>query len=188
MNLASHVLIAARISKNSFSFPKRCLIMIGSLLPDFNPTTQPHRTQNLLDRINNNYKALDLTQSNFIKSIRFGVMLHYICDYYCYAHNYNLEISHGIKHMEYEVRLHRLLKQGFYKRRDIEYIEDFYEYITSEKTEYDEIPSDIERDLIYTLSVVERALEEALPKFSTESEIIDDLILTLNQPKTANEN
>lgn len=188
MNLASHVLIAARISKNSFSFPKRCLIMIGSLLPDFNPTTQPHRTQNLLDRITNNYNAIDVTNSNFVNSIRFGVMLHYICDYYCYAHNYDLEISHGIKHMEYEVRLHRLLKGGFYERRDNISINDFCEYIISEKKEYDEIPSDIERDLIYTLSVVERALRETLPKFSYEPELIDELILNLNKPKTANEN
>lgn len=188
MNLASHVLIASRISKNSFSFPKRCLIMIGSLLPDFNPTTQPHRTQNLLDRINNNYKALDLDENNFVKSIRFGVMLHYICDYYCYAHNYNLEISHGIKHMEYEVQLHQLLKDGYYKRRDNQSIEDFAEYIVTEKEEYDSIPSDIDRDLLYTLSVVDRALREALPKFSKEPEIIDELLSTINQPKAVNEN
>lgn len=186
MNLASHVLIAARISKNSFSFPKRCLIMVGSLLPDFNPTTQPHRTQNLLDRITNNYKGLDLEENDYLKSIRFGVMLHYICDYYCYAHNYDLDISHGLKHMKYEVRLHRLLKKGFYKRRDENIsINDFCEYLIKEKQVYDEIPSDIERDLIYTLSVIDRALYESVPKFNN----IDDLIINLNQQtKTASEN
>lgn len=184
MNLASHLLIASRISKNSFSFPKRVLIMIGALLPDFNPTTQPHRTQNLLDRISNNHRGIDESNNNFVKSIRFGVMLHYICDYYCYAHNYDLEISHGIKHMEYEVRLHRLLKGGFYQRRDNTTIADFLDYIVSEKLEYDSVPSDIERDLVYTLSVVDRALVEALPKFSKDTEILDDLIINLNKTKT----
>lgn len=188
MNLASHVLIASRISKNSFSFPKRCLIMIGSLLPDFNPTTQPHRTQNLLDRITKNYNSLNLQENDYLKSIRFGVMIHYICDYYCYAHNYNLEISHGVKHMKYEVQLHGLLKDGFHKRRDDNMsIEDFVEFIVKEKQDYDQIPSDIERDLIYTLTVLDRALEESLPKFNKTTEIIDDLIINLNQ-KTANEN
>lgn len=187
MNLASHVLIAARVSKGSFSLANRCLIMIGSLLPDFNPTTQPHRTQNLLNRINNNYVGIDTAKNNFVKSVRFGVMLHYICDYYCYAHNYDLEISHGVKHMEYEVNLHRLLKDGFHERRDNTSITDFAEYIVSEKEEYDTVPSDIERDLVYTLSVVERALEEALPKFSKDTEIIDDLIININAKTVANE-
>ena len=145
---------------------KRYLVILGSLIPDVNPVTQPHREENLLIRIFNNYKAIETSKSEFEKSVRLGILLHYVCDYFCYAHNYNLDISHGKNHVKYEIELHKLLKNGYGCRlsTDIQK-ENFMKYIIDSKNMYDLKPSHTSRDLKYCLTIVEDILSYSIINF-----------------------
>lgn len=167
MNLSSHVNIALFIGKEYFSIYKQSLMVIGSLMPDFNPITQPHRSDNLLNRITANIEKIKSAKTDFAKSIHLGVAVHYLCDYFCYAHNYGLDISHGKKHFLYEVSLYNLLKKGYDERLSITSdCNDIIEYIVNAKILYDLKPSNIQRDLKYTLTIVEFLTEHSLKYFN----------------------
>lgn len=142
-------------------------MILGSLIPDINPLTQPHRDQNLLIRIFNNHMAIQNSNSQIIKSIRSGIMFHYICDYFCYAHNYNLDISHGKRHMQYEIELHRLLKDYMpTKKRKITLTKyNFMQFIIDCKKTYDLQPSHINKDLFYCVGVLENSLAYIISNF-----------------------
>lgn len=158
MNLFSHATLTNRICKNHFTKKARAFIVVGSLLPDFNPLTQPHRGQNLLIRIYNNYTANP--KNEFVKLIRLGILFHYICDYFCYAHNYNLDISHGKLHFEYEVDLHKKLKKiPSFKEEKVDF-DNYMKYIIEIKARYDNKISNPNRDLRYCIEVMQKTVED----------------------------
>ncbi len=167
MNLYSHATVANRLCKQHFPKHKKLFVVIGSLMPDLNPTTQPHRNENLLYRIQKNHDAIKNAKSDFKRSYLLGILLHYICDYFCYAHNYNLDISHGKNHIKYEIELHKLIREDFNPNLDlVEIKQDLMQYIIETKELYDAQPSHILRDLQYSLEVVESILTHLIPVFN----------------------
>lgn len=80
----------------------------------------PHRLVNTEKRFYNKLLRLSNTSNNLIKSFTLGVITHYICDYFCYAHNIK---SLGIKHRKYENNLFK------YYKEHINELENSYENI-----------------------------------------------------------
>lgn len=68
-----------KINKNAY--------IIGSIIPDLNCAFPTHTINNTLNRFRKKLLKIDNTESSFIKSFTLGVITHYICDYFCYAHN-----------------------------------------------------------------------------------------------------
>lgn len=166
MNLASHTFIGRQISRGVFPFKMRCAVIWGSLLPDFDRSTQPHREYNLLFRIYNSHNKIKTTENEYIRALNLGIMLHYICDYYCYAHKYNLPISHNIPHINYEIEMHNVLKTGKIDKLSIENnFENIMEYILYTKDFYDKKEGTITRDLKYITTINNEVLKSVLPYF-----------------------
>lgn len=168
MVIGTHARIANRATKNLLSEKRRrAFVVLGSVLPDINPFTKPHRELNLEQKILKNQIKIESCKYQTIKYIRLGNMLHYLCDYFCYAHKENLEISHGAKHTAYEMALGREFKEGFTKRLQEMPIED-QEFIISNlklvRENYKQKPGNSSRDLKYALSAVDYCVEFMTPK------------------------
>lgn len=159
MVIGTHARIANRASKQiSSPMYLRAFLVLGSVLPDVNPFSHPHREFNLERHITNNQYKIQNGNSKAIKYIRLGNMLHYLCDYFCYAHNENLDISHGTKHTAYEMKLGREFKEGFearLKEMPISYGSTVITNLEKVKENYEKKPGNCQRDLKYALSAVD---------------------------------
>ncbi|MFI3226389.1 MAG: zinc dependent phospholipase C family protein [Clostridia bacterium] len=166
MDVISHAIVANRITRGVLPRRKRLLVMIGSVLPDLDLRTQPHRGNNLLVRIFNSQHKVKSAKSDYVKAIQLGILAHYICDYYCYAHKYNLDISHGLRHMKYEFAMQGCLIKGFQTRLSRDYNkETFMNFIFDTKAFYDTRAGSITRDLEYMLTITEQAVDELIEYF-----------------------
>lgn len=108
----SHVKIASETlnniqSKIDWKINKKAFL-IGSVLPDINFVFPTHTIAHTLKRFKKKLTRIDKTESNMIKSITLGVVTHYICDYFCYAHNLK---SPDPKHALYENYMHSHIKK-----------------------------------------------------------------------------
>lgn len=174
MNITSHLIVANNITKGIFTKKTRYIVLFASIFPDFDRTTQPHRENNLLFRIYNSEKKFLMAKNDCSRAYHLGIMVHYICDYYCYAHNYNLDISHGIPHIKYEIELQKLLKSDKKIRiSDNFHQENFMQYILDTKKSYELKKGDIYRDLKYTLSVCETTISEHIKYFDFKNNTDD---------------
>lgn len=166
MNVMSHAMVAKKITKGVLPFCKRMMVILGSVLPDLDLRTQPHRGENLLVKIYNSQSKVKTSKNDYMRALQLGILSHYICDYFCYAHSYDLEISHGIKHMKYEFAIQHALKQGFQTRLSREYNKDtFMNFILDTKNFYDTRAGSISRDLEYMLSITEQAVDQLIGNF-----------------------
>lgn len=73
--------------------------LFGSIAPDFNCVFPTHTIKGTFKRFKHKLYRMENSGSNLVKSFTLGVITHYICDYFCYAHN----LSHpNPKHALYE--------------------------------------------------------------------------------------
>lgn len=168
--ITTHARIANRASKDYFYHYKKYLVVLGSVLPDINFFSHPHRGDNLERHIQCNEAKIVNKDSNFTKYIRLGNMLHYLCDYFCYAHKDDLDISHGTRHTKYEMEIGRSLKDGFdthLRELPLSDQEELFDMLQSMKENYEKKPGNADRDLKYALSAVDFCLEymNELPQF-----------------------
>jgi len=77
---------------------------IGSIAPDLNCIYPAHRINDTYERFQKKIKRVDKLSDGIIKSFTLGVITHYVCDYFCFAHNNN---SIGVKHTKYERGLNK---------------------------------------------------------------------------------
>lgn len=87
----SHMKIAAntleKIQDNIDWKINRKAYLAGSILPDINCAFPTHTIGHTLKRFKNRLIRMENTDLNIIRSFTLGVITHYICDYFCYAHN-----------------------------------------------------------------------------------------------------
>lgn len=76
--------------------------LIGNIAPDLNCVYPAHRLVTTEHRFYKRLKVSASTEFIMLKSFTLGVITHYICDYFCYAHNNE---SVGVKHKKYETNL-----------------------------------------------------------------------------------
>ncbi len=122
MNLISHIRIANQTLK-SIDDKIDCKVykpvyLLGSIAPDLNVAFPKHTIRLTINRWKRRLRRVDKTSSDLVKSFMLGVIIHYICDYFCYVHNIR---SHGLKHKIYEIYLARHIKmQSSYMEFDNE--------------------------------------------------------------------
>lgn len=107
MKLKQHLLIADKmIEENNllktFNINKTAF-KLGSIIPDLNCVYPAHRITTTEKRFLRRIKAIDIVDVTIVRSFFLGIVTHYICDYFCYAHS--LETI-GIKHKQYETNLY----------------------------------------------------------------------------------
>lgn len=76
--------------------------LLGNIAPDLNCVYPAHRLSTTEKRFYKRLKITAATDSILCRSFILGVITHYICDYFCYAHNNE---SLGVKHKKYESNL-----------------------------------------------------------------------------------
>jgi hypothetical protein len=90
---------------------------IGNVAPDLNCVYPAHRLKTTHKRVARKIEFVDrLDSAEVIKSFELGIITHYVCDYFCYAHS-NETIGKSHKHYEKELyrffELHKdMFKQG----------------------------------------------------------------------------
>lgn len=106
MKLKQHLEIGNKVLEdniiNTFSV-NRIAYLFGNIAPDLNCIYPAHRLKTTEGRFYKRLKRVEKSTTNFMKSFTLGVITHYICDYFCYAHNIE---SIGIPHKEYEKNLY----------------------------------------------------------------------------------
>jgi hypothetical protein len=81
----------------------RVAYLLGNVAPDLNCIYPAHRLSTTEKRFYKRLKLLNNAESKLLKSFELGIVTHYICDYFCCAHNNK---SSGIKHKKYETNLY----------------------------------------------------------------------------------
>ena len=106
---------------------RRLPYILGSIAPDLNIAFPKHTIKYTMNRLKRRVGRLDNTKSDFIRSFTLGVIIHYICDYFCYVHNIN---SQGPKHVIYERILNKhIINQEYLLCMGNETIEEEWENI-----------------------------------------------------------
>lgn len=137
----------------------RIAYLFGTIAPDLNCIYPAHRLKTTEDRFYKRLRRVDKASTDLVKSFTLGVITHYICDYFCFAHNIE---SLGIPHREYESNLYK-----------------HYESHLSEMTDsYDNL-------LNHWLHFKQESQEKCLVDNSLNSEAHADFIM--NQLKNMNE-
>ena len=77
----------------------RAAYLFGSVAPDINYVYPVHTFNSTFNRFKKKIKRAEKSNTNIIKSFTLGVITHYICDYFCYAHNIRMG---NPKHVIYE--------------------------------------------------------------------------------------
>lgn len=107
IKVADNVLEA--IQKNIKWKINRNAYLLGSVAPDLNFVYPAHTIDKTLARFRKRILRVEESNSNLVKSFTLGVITHYICDYFCYAHNLNkTDPKHAIyeRVMRKHVELH----------------------------------------------------------------------------------
>lgn len=102
----SHMLVADNMISTFESMLdwkiNRKAYLFGSIAPDFNCIYPAHRITSTIRRFRKKVLRVEKSDSIMIKSFTLGVITHYICDYFCYAHNIAVIDR---RHPFYEIRL-----------------------------------------------------------------------------------
>ena len=100
--------------------------LFGNIAPDLNCVYPAHRLKTTENRFYKRLQIVDNTSFNTIKSFTLGVITHYICDYFCYAHNIE---SIGIVHKKYETNLYNYYESHLNEiLEDREQLKDVWKY------------------------------------------------------------
>ncbi|WP_051350695.1 zinc dependent phospholipase C family protein [Caloramator sp. ALD01] len=171
---ATHKLIGKSIINNiienfNIAVDQECFLN-GCLKPDYSLPFFfiPHYKDKSFDYIIKMLEELikhSFTSNKNIKKFytKLGIITHFICDYFCYAHN-NKKFDNMFLHLKYEKTLHihfeELLNNKSYisPSRDSRPIEvyslnNLINYINNMHKEYTSAPPSMEKDIYYALEV-----------------------------------
>lgn len=93
----------------------RAAYLFGNIAPDFNCIYPAHRLNTTEKRFYKRIRKTKKAQTDLIKSYNLGIVTHYICDYFCYAHNIK---SLGFIHKKYETNLYKYYKNNIGELND----------------------------------------------------------------------
>lgn len=121
MNILTHILISKRayIDLNNHFSVKLSLgsLIWGSVKPDLINSGISHckdETSYLFYQKLEDIKKITLDKDKKKYSLKLGEIFHYLCDYFCYAHN-NKELLKYFPHIRYEKNLHSTAKKIKFK-------------------------------------------------------------------------
>jgi hypothetical protein len=106
MKLKQHINIGRYIIDNDIKDEfkvNKIAYLLGNIAPDLNCVYPAHRLTTTEKRFYKRLKIVEKSNVTFIRSFTLGVITHYVCDYFCCAHNNE---SLGIPHKRYEKNLY----------------------------------------------------------------------------------
>ena len=113
MKLKSHIKIALNtledIQKEVNWEINKAAYIFGSIAPDLNTAIPTHNIKHTIERFKKKIRRVEKYNPGIIQSFTLGVIMHYICDYFTYAHNRKIEVGHAI----YEINLQKHLDEQF---------------------------------------------------------------------------
>lgn len=133
-------------------------LIYGSIKPDFMKNKVPHYIDKSIDYIDKEIESL-IDDSNKISikvfSRRLGMIMHYISDYFCRAHNTEYYRKNLVAHLKYEKRLARKMQLRKMKKviESNSRIECIKNYIVDLNKDYMKGKS-LERDNEYTIKAI----------------------------------
>lgn len=86
------------------------LLLAGSVAPDLKCMFPSHRINLTKRRFIERLHKVENLRGKHLRMFWQGVVLHYICDYFCLAHNAK-SIHSGPSHTKYEIELNRFIKE-----------------------------------------------------------------------------
>jgi hypothetical protein len=191
MQVYSHLLIARKIHKyilDNLGFNMSLNnLKYGCIKPDFSPKLAriPHYKKDsfyfiseLITKMESCQLPNTVGEMNLLSS-QLGVILHYIIDYFCFAHN-NIFMNKIIPHFIYEVNLGSELKKylsSYENLPDIELTEEdninvkksIIDYIENKHQEYLSDIQSIENDIYYSLQVCEVVTLQLITSMSSKT-------------------
>lgn len=141
----------------------------GSILPDIHPllTFVPHFFDGSIDLVEKRIMYLENSCFNYdlrkIKrfSVRLGIIIHFICDYFCVAHN-EKRYNNLYQHYLYELKLKKFFRKYLIKIKDCKelYMPDSWEisvdlrsFVELKHEEYNLKRHSMTNDLLYSMQV-----------------------------------
>ncbi len=118
MLIQSHLVLSAKLYRRSkegsrFSAFNKWALCWGSIRPDVHSPFNrgSHKYQISLKLVEDKWNSLeDLSPfRRLVYSYRFGVILHYLADFFCQAHNDDYYDTHLKDHLAYERALHQYI-------------------------------------------------------------------------------
>ncbi|PKM74071.1 MAG: hypothetical protein CVU91_03235 [Firmicutes bacterium HGW-Firmicutes-16] len=203
MKATSHFAVAhllyASLQKRGI-FLNRTAFVYGNIMPDQTPAMwfAPHfgkvcarKSSEILTELSSS-PVINSGRVGAEYSKQLGVMCHYLCDYFCFAHNEDFQ--GGVKqHMAYEIELDTYLRKNCLEILDMDGVspiqsfsgtEELIAYNETSKCEYLDIGYSLERDLSYAfdaciLSIVNVvAISKRVPAAAMSIEL-DDFVTAL---------
>ncbi len=161
MKTETHLDLALKICKeqlNKVPFYKRVLFGLGCVLPDFDPfsylkgfRTNPffgHNWENAKGYIGRSAQNI----GNKGVGLRLGILVHYICDAFTFAHNEGFD-GDLHRHTLYEKRLHDLVTKDGSHNFQSNFCDDPAEFIEKRHREYKATEQSLKTDADFILSV-----------------------------------
>ncbi len=164
MNCLTHAHIVNKIYKRLEEELDFCLckndLLWGSIRPDIFRGSIPHIKNENVNRFYdklNGVCMLDPFEDLGYFSKELGEIFHYICDYFCYAHNQPQLQNDLWDHIKYEYRLHNVAKKFDYSCIRVEYSNydnlSLFEVIEYKHSLYLKCPHFYKHDIINSFQV-----------------------------------
>lgn len=121
MKLYQHLLVGRSILDNNeipgieYTKFSRLAYLIGNIAPDLNCIYPAHRLKTTENRFYRKIKLIDRCNISCIKAFELGILTHYLCDYFCYAHTIE---SIGVTHKKYETNLYNIYNAHLDERQE----------------------------------------------------------------------
>lgn len=111
MKLAHHIQVAGHAYESNNLRERGVLkaaFLFGSIAPDLNCVYPAHRLSTTEKRFMTRLLFVKKFRNTVLRSFVMGIITHYICDYFCFAHNHE---TLGLPHKKYETGLYQEFKR-----------------------------------------------------------------------------
>lgn len=182
MNPLTHKFLAdkvySQLNKESQLILSRKSLIWGSVRPDFIKHSIPHFKERGVQPFYSKYKKIDqnITKLSIKElSIELGQIFHYICDYFCHAHNKRKLIKKTRLHILNEIKLQRFIQNTNFNFINVKlnnYDEQLFEdIIEKEYTKFINDSFNFKNDLMYSYKICVIAMRKILSNIKKKSSI-----------------
>lgn len=146
---------------------RKTSFLYGCVCPDFRPgvVLNPHYAENHLFRLEQIVTKLslkrrtrtDLRSKQF--SLQLGILCHYYCDFFCYAHNKHFSGT-STQHVSYERKLHKYFKEHVSQLHTVKLVPDdrsltsisgIHHHIADMHRQYMQSAPHMKLDMVYSM-------------------------------------
>lgn len=186
MRKQGHLLVTNHIMMEQKGWEKAC-ILLGCVLPDFwiPSLIKGHKRENNWNKMKEKMEKLEKKGIwNVQNCIRLGIVLHFVEDYFTYAHSINYD-GGILAHCKYEKKQYKEFKEHLsVEKHVIEQVGAFYKYYVNsivdwmeeQFEEYDEMPHCVETDYLIMKRAVNVTWWYFEREFNINEQIADEIV------------